>query len=231
MKILVACEESQAVCKAFREKGHEAYSCDIIDCSGGHPEWHIQRDVLEILNPKNNGGAFNKTIKFETVTGMKHEFVGRWDMIIGFPPCTYMSKAGARWMFAGGKLNEDRYKKAMAAKEFFMAIRNADCEKIVIENPTPLKIIDLPMPSQIIQPYKFDPEGKHPYSKRTCLWEKGVAPLKETSPNAVPVATYMPSNTGGFSRGQGGGRGIAHDQKTASKTFEGVAAAMAEQWG
>ena len=134
-------------------------------------------------------------------------------------------------MYAGGKLNENRYKKAMAAKEFFIAMRNADCEKIVIENPTPLKIVDLPTPNQVIQPYKFDPEGKHPYSKRTCLWEKGVPPLRETSPNAVPVATYMPSNTGGFSRGQGGGRGIAHDQKTASRTFEGVAAAMAEQWG
>ncbi len=222
MKILVACEESQAVCKAFREKGHEAYSCDIIDCSGGRPEWHIKQDVLSLLN------GF---CGFETTDNTKHYINKKWDMIIAFPPCTFMSKAGARWMYQGGKLNEDRYKKAMAAKEFFMAIHNADCEKIVIENPTPLKIVDLPAPSQIIQPYKFDPKGKHPYSKRTCLWQKGVTPLKETSPNATPVTTYMPSNTGGFSRGQGGGRGIAHDPKTASKTFEGVAKAMAEQWG
>ena len=222
MKILVACEESQAVCKAFRERGHEAYSCDIIECSGGHPEWHIKQDVLPLLNG---------SCEFTTTDGQIHAVKDKWDMIIAFPPCTYMSKAGARWLFAGGKLNESRYKKAMAAKEFFMAIRNADCDKIVIENPTPLKIVELPAPSQIIQPYKFDPTGKHPYSKRTCLWEKGVPPLKETSPNAVPIATYVPSNTGNFSRGGGGCKGIASISKTRSKTFEGVARAMAEQWG
>lgn len=224
MKVLVACEESQVVCKAFREKGHEAYSCDIMECSGGHPEWHIKGDVLPLLS----GYKI-----FYTADGKYHDdlLFDTWDMIIAHPPCTYMSKAGARWMFAGGKLNEDRYRKAMAAKQFFMAIYNADCEKVVIENPTPLKIVGLPEPTQVIQPYKFDPDGKHPYSKRTCLWERGVESLKETSPNAKPIGTWMPSNTSGFSRGQGGGRGIAHDPKTASRTFDGVGQAMAEQWG
>ena len=221
MKVLVACEESQAVCKAFRKKGHEAYSCDIQECSGGHPEWHIQSDVLYLLNGD---------CGFYTSDWEEHFISGEWDLIIAHPPCTYMSKAGARWMFAGGVVNQKRLAKAMKAKKFFMEIWNANCERVVIENPTPLKIVGLPIPTQIIQPYKFDPEGKHPYSKRTCLWERGVNPLKETSPNAKPTATWMPSNTGGFARGRGGGRGIAHDAKTASKTFEGVAEAMADQF-
>jgi hypothetical protein len=119
----------------------------------------------------------------------------------------------------------------MAAKAFFLAIYNADCDRVVIENPTPLKIVGLPVPTQIIQPYEFDPNGEHPFSKRTCLWERGVDPLKKTSPGAKPLKTWMPSNTGGFSRGEGGGRGIARNATEASKTFPGVAAAMAEQWG
>lgn len=229
MKVLVACEESQAVCKAFREKGHEAYSCDIIDCSGGHPEWHIKGDVLPLLNGASDD--FYCRNDFYTQNGDWHELPWKWDMIIAFPPCTFMSKAGARWMFAKGTVNQERLKKARAAKQFFLEIYNADCEKVVIENPTPLKIVGLPVPTQIIQPYMFDPKGNHPYSKRTCLWIRGVNPLKETTPNAIPISTWMPSNTGGFSRGHGGGRGIAHDQKTASKTFEGIAQAMAEQWG
>ena len=222
MKVLVACEESQAVTKEFRKLGHEAYSCDIIRCSGGHPEWHIMQNVIPLLNGN---------CRFQTMDERCHEVKGKWDMIIAFPPCTYMTKAGARWMFAGGNINQERLKKALAAKQFFLEIWNADCDRVVIENPTPLKIVDLPIPTQIIQPYKFDPESKHPYSKRTCLWERGVEPLIETSPFATPVTTWMPSNTGGFARGKGGGRGIAHDAKTASKTFEGVARAMAERWG
>lgn len=234
MKVLVACEESQVVCKAFREKGHEAYSCDIQECSGGHPEWHIQGDVLLHLNPYWFSTVDCQKMygfKIRTMDGETHYIEGKWDLIIAHPPCTYMSKAGARWMFAKGVINQDRLKKAMEAKQFFLEIWNCDCEKVVIENPTPLKIVGLPVPTQVIQPYKFDPEGQHPYSKKTCLWERGVEPLKETTPNAKPIATWMPSNTGGFSRGQGGGRGIAHDQKTASRTFSGVGNAMAEQWG
>lgn len=201
LKVLVACEESQTVCKAFRELGHEAYSCDIQDCSGGHPEWHLKQDVLPLLHQ-------------------------HWDLIIAHPPCTYMSKAGARWMYpTAGNLSEERYKLSQQAKDFFMEFYNCDCEHVAIENPVPLKVVGLPKPTQSIQPYEFG----EPYSKKTLLWLKGLPLLKPT--NILTEHTpWMPSNTGGFSRGQGGSRGIAHDPKTASKTFQGIADAMAKQW-
>ena len=202
LKVLVACEESQTVCKAFRELGHEAYSCDIQDCSGGHPEWHLKQDVLPLL----------------------HE---HWDLIIAHPPCTYMSKAGARWMYpTAGNLSEERYKLSQEAKDFFMEFYNCDCEHVAIENPVPLKVVGLPKPTQSIQPYEFG----EPYSKKTLLWLKGLPLLKSTQ-ILTEHTPWMPSNTGGFSRGQGGSRGIAHDPKTASKTFQGIADAMAKQWG
>ena len=202
LKVLVACEESQTVCKAFRELGHEAYSCDIQDCSGGHPEWHLKQDVLPLL----------------------HE---HWDLIIAHPPCTYMSKAGARWMYpTAGNLSEERYKLSQEAKDFFMEFYNCDCEHIAIENPVPLKVVGLPKPTQSIQPYEFG----EPYSKKTLLWLKGLPLLKPTR-ILTEHTPWMPSNTGGFSRGQGGSRGVAHDPKTASKTFDGIADAMAKQWG
>lgn len=223
MKVLIACEESQTVCKAFREKGHEAYSCDIQECSGGHPEWHIQGDVLPLLNGN---------CDFITQDGKSHTQADAWDLIIAHPPCTYMSKAGARWMFPkAGEIDWERYALAMEAKEFFMAFYNCECEKVVIENPVPLKCVELPEPTQKIQPYEFDDKNEHPYSKATLLWIKGVPKLRPTTPRNKPIGTWMPSNTGGFSRGQGGGRGIARDKKTASKTFSGIAKAMAEQWG
>lgn len=222
MNVLVACEESQAVCKAFRELGHEAYSCDIQECSGGHPEWHIQGDVLPLLNGN---------CQFETMDGKKHTVDGKWDLLIAHPPCTYMTKAGARWMYPkAGNIDKNRYEKAMAAKQFFMEFYNTDCEHIAIENPVPLKCVGLKKYSQKIQPYEFDVDGKHPYSKATLLWLKNLPPLVKTTPNEKPKSPWMPSNTGGFSRGNGGGRGIAHDAKTASKTFPGIAKAMAEQW-
>lgn len=202
MRVLVACEESQEVCKAFRAKGHEAYSCDIQECSGGHPEWHIQGDVLPLLKEK-------------------------WDLIIAHPPCTYMSKAGARFMYlTAGNVNQERLEKALQAKDFFMQFMNANCDKICIENPTPLKIVGLPKESQVIQPYQFG----HPYSKRTLLWLKGLPELKPTN-ILTEYTPYLPSNTGGFARGKGGSRGVAHNAKDASKTFSGIAQAMAEQWG
>ena len=202
MRVLVACEESQEVCKAFRARGHEAYSCDIQECSGGYPEWHIQSDVLPLLKEK-------------------------WDLIIAHPPCTYMSKAGARFMYlTAGNVNQERLEKALQAKDFFMQFMNADCDKICIENPTPLKIVGLPKESQVIQPYQFG----HPYSKRTLLWLKGLPELKPTNILAE-YTPYLPSNTGGFARGKGGSRGVAHNAKDASKTFSGIARAMAEQWG
>lgn len=218
MKILIACEESQAVCIAFRKKGHLAFSCDIQECSGGHPEWHIKGDALAVIDGN---------CDFYTQDGAKHTIYGKWDLLIAHPPCTYMSKAGARFMYlTAGNVNQDRLEKALEAKDFFLRFLNANCDRICVENPTPLKIVCLPKESQIIHPFQFG----HPFSKRTLLWLKGLPKLKPT--NVLSQYTpYLPSNTGGFARGKGGSRGFAHDSKTASKTFSGVAEAMAEQWG
>jgi len=204
MRVLVACEESQEVCKAFRAKGHEAYSCDILPCSGGRPEWHIQDDVLKHLD---NG----------------------WDLMIAHPPCTYLSKASACRLYkTAGIVDEERLAHGMKAKEFFFTLLNADIPMIAVENPTSLKIYELPLPSQVIQPWMFG----HQFSKRTLLWLKGLPRLMPTKimENYVP---YLPSNTGGKKRGQSSRveKERVRDPKQASKTFEGIALAMAEQWG
>lgn len=154
MKVLIACEESQTVCKAFRARGHEAYSCDIQEPSGGHPEWHILGDALEAIK----GGAVT------TMDGVSHE-VGKWDLLIAHPPCTYLTNAGAVRMRRNGEIVPERYSLAMDAKAFFMEFYNADIPMIAVENPTPMKIVELPPYTQAIQPY----EHGHPYSKRTCL--------------------------------------------------------------
>ena len=219
MKVLVACEESQAVCKAFREKGHEAYSCDIQPCSGGHPEWHIMQDVIPLL-----GGRCN----FETMDGIEHSMDGKWDLIIAHPPCTYLSNAGARWLYAGGELNAERYRKGIEGKKFFMAMLNADCHRIAVENPIPSSIYDLPQYTQIIQPYQFG----EPWSKKTCLWLKGLEPLQPT--NIVEdYRTYCSS--GSYSKTHEpkykGASRKGGSAKSRSKTFYGIAKAMAEQWG
>ena len=130
LRVLVACEESQEVCKAFRALGHEAYSCDIQPCSGGHPEWHLQVDALELLKMQ-------------------------WDLIIAHPPCTYMTNAGAVRMRVNGEIVPERFEKAMEAKAFFMKFYEAECPRIAIENPTPMKIVGLPPYQQAIQPYQF----------------------------------------------------------------------------
>jgi len=202
VKVLVACEESQAVTIAFREKGHEAYSCDIQDCSGGHPEWHIKGDVLKELEKE-------------------------WDMIIAFPPCTFMTNAGAVRMTIKGELNKERFQKAQEAKKFFMQFYNHSCSKIVIENPTPMKMVGLPPYNHVIQPYEFG----HPYSKRTCLWLKGVPPLMPTQ----LMGKWEPYVNGGCKDSNGNYRRAQgrneRDPKTRSKTFPGIAKAMADQWG
>ena len=203
MKILIACEESQEVCKAFRKLGFEAYSCDIQECSGGYPEWHIKGDAL------------------------KEAYSGKYDMMIAHPPCTFMSKAGARWMYpTAGNLSQERFEKSQEAKNFFMKMLNAPIEYIAVENPTPLKVVGLPKHSQAIQPYEYG----HPYSKRTLLWLRNLQPLEptETVNNYTP---YLPSNTGGKKRGQSYSRGTSKNAKESSKTFKGVAEAMANQWG
>lgn len=202
MNILVACEESQEVCLAFRALGHAAYSCDVQECSGGHPEWHIKADATELLKML-------------------------WDMIIAFPPCTYLTNAGAVRMRVNGEIVQERFEKAMEAKEFFMNFYTANCPKIAIENPTPMKIVGLPPYTQAIHPYQFG----HPYSKRTCLWLKGL-------PELVPtqfIAQHEPYVNGGSKDANGNYRRFhgrnERDPKTRSKTFPGIARAMAEQWG
>lgn len=210
MKVLIACEESQRVCAEFRRLGHEAYSCDIQECSGGRPEWHIKQDVLPLLNGR---------CRFETMDGQRHEISGRWDLIIAHPPCTYLSNAGARFLYPKGVLNEERLKLGLEAKEFFMAFYNADCEKICIENPTPSRVYGLPKYTQVIQPWMFG----HPVQKRTCLWLKGLEPLKPTEIVEERQSSKVPGNW--FNKGG------KERQQNRAKTFPGIAKAMAEQWG
>ena len=237
MKILVACEESQAVCKEMRGRGHEAYSCDIIECSGGHPEWHIKDDVLPLINGN---------CSFKTIDGVTHEIEGKWDMIIAFPPCTHLAVSGAP---AFKKKREDgRQKEGI---EFFCQFLVADCDKIVIENPVNIisgdyvekwfpdiaKKYGLPQkPTQRIHPWMFGDN----YSKKTCLWIKGLPPL-------VPLVTEEPEleyeewvnkKTGKVRREPKWYYDAWKNAATAeersrirSKTFPGIAKAMAEQWG
>lgn len=218
MKVLVACEESQEVCKAFRALGHEAYSCDILECSGGHPEWHIQADILPLLNGN---------CTFTTMDGVEHRIDGKWDMIIAFVPCTKTSNAGARHLYKGGKLNIPRYYEGLCGKALFLAVWASDCEKVVIENPTPSKIFDYPEPTQAIQPWQFG----HPYTKLTLLWERGVKPIVPTN-IVTPERTWCPSGSySGKHNEKHRGMFTTDRARNRSKTFPGIAKAMAEQWG
>ena len=225
MRILVACEESQRVTIEFRNRGHEAYSADIIAESGGHPEWHIQGDAIKLIN----GNCL-----FYTNDGICHEIKGKWDMIIAFPPCTYLTNTGNAWFNIekyGDKAIE-RWKNRKEAAEFFMKFVNADCEKIVIENPVGIMSRWYKKPTQVIHPYMFSHgvDDKENYvTKRTCFWIKGLAPLK----------TYdikKPNNAELFGRWSSGKAKCWEDcttrsAKVRSKTFMGVARAMSEQWG
>lgn len=224
MRVLVACEESQAVCTAFRELGHEAYSCDILECSGGHPEWHIKGDVLPLING---------SCEFTTMDGQTHTLDGEWDMLIAFPPCTYLTNAGAARLFRNvwdgefRMINENRLREGIKGKDFFMAMLNARCRKIAVENPVPSSIFCLPKPTQSIQPYQFG----HPYSKRTCLWLKGLPPLMPTK-MVQPLMSWV---SGGSKKADGSAREnkgeTFRDSLTKSKTFPGIAQAFAQQWG
>lgn len=180
MTVLIACEESQSSCIAFRERGIEAYSADVRPCSGGHPEWHIQGDVREILDFP-------------------------FDLIIAHPPCTFLSRA-----CPGGIHRPERKESIQAACEFFMLFYNHPCDRIAIENPVPFRGL-LPPPDQIIQPYYFG----DPYTKQTCLWLKNLPPL---------YATNIVDPVGSWTR-------LHSSQRLRSKTFSGVSAAFADQWG
>ena len=192
MRVLVACEYSGTVRDAFAALGHYAMSCDILptDVAGNH----YQGDIRDVLN-------------------------WNWDLMIAHPPCTYLSNAGARFLYPKSVLNEDRLKLGLEAKEFFMALLNAPIPKICVENPIPTKIFGLPQYSQVIQPY----EHGHPFQKKTCLWLKGLPPLMATDIVSRGESTKVVGNW--FNKG-GKDR-----QKNRAKTFDGIARAMADQWG
>ena len=195
MKILVACEESQVVTKEFRSRGHEAWSCDILDCSGGRPEWHIKDDVTKYLDG--------------------------WDMIIAFPPCTHLSCSGARWF--PQKIKDGRQQQGI---DFFMRFVESDCPKIAIENPIGVMSTKYRKPDQIVQPYEFG----DPSRKSTCLWLKGLPKLTPT--NVVKPDLYVCKNGKTFSRDYmvalSAGEKRGHLR---SKTYPGIAKAMASQYG
>ena len=192
MKVLIACEYSGIVREAFKKKGHDAVSCDVIptETVGNH----IQDDVLKHLDKQ-------------------------WDLMIAHPPCTYLSNAGARFLYPKGKLNKDRLKLGLEGKNFFMALHNANINKICVENPIPSKIFELPKYSQIIQPY----EHGHPIQKRTCLWLKNLPKLQNTNIVDIRQSTKIPGNW--FNKGG------KERQKNRARFFEGIAKAMADQWG
>lgn len=220
MNILVACEESQAVTIELRRLGHTAYSCDVIPCSGGHPEWHIQKDVLPLLN----GFA-----KFHTADNAEHSIDGRWDMIIAFPPCTYLTVTGNRWFNVEryGDKAVQRYKDRAEAIEFFMTFANADCDKIAIENPVGIMSSEWRKPNQIINPYQFG----DPFEKKTCLWLKGLPKLKPTNIVDVPPRKrYSSGKTMPAWYDEAWHLPKEERAKIRSKTFPGVAVAMAAQW-
>lgn len=228
MKVLVACEESQRVCTAFRERGHEAYSCDIIECSGGHPEWHIQGDVLKVLNPHQISESFYGIV-FKTVDGEAHRIEGKWDLIIAHPPCTRLCNSGQRWLYWG----DDKYKSQKIAEQqkaivFFMMFALADCDKIAIENPNGIMSTAYRKPDCVYNPYDFEGETE---CKKTCLWLKGLCTLKPTRKEPLPQEL----RTQGIWKAHFDGKKMAwNDPETArlrSQTPYGVAKAMAEQWG
>lgn len=224
LNVLVACEESQRVTMEFRNLGHEAYSCDIIDCSGGHPEWHIKQDVLPLLNGK---------CEFKTCDGVNHKVDGTWDLIIAFPPCNHLAVSGAKHFEK--KRADGRQRDGL---EFFCKFFDIDCDHVAIENPVNIVSGDyagkwfpditerygLPRkPTQRLQPYQFG----DPFEKLTCLWLKGLPELKETNVVTPPPRQVVASGKTlpRWYSNCGGDR-----KKNRAKTFPGVARAMAEQW-
>jgi hypothetical protein len=202
MKVLIACEESQVVCKAFRARGHEAYSCDIIDCSGGHPEWHLKGSVDRCM-------------------------YDGWDMMIAHPPCTYLCNSGVQWLYnKDGSKNEDRWLKLLEARQFFKMLYRSGIEKICVENPIPHKYFYLngvPKYTQIIQPWMFG----HLETKATCLWLKGLPKLVETD-NVREEMLKLPKNQQQRLHYLPPGPERA---RLRSMTFTGIGNAFAAQWG
>jgi site-specific DNA-cytosine methylase len=208
MRVLIACEESQAVCIEFRKRGHEAFSCDILPCSGGHPEWHLQQDVFEVINQG-------------------------WDMMIAFPPCTHLAVSGAAWFEQ--KRKDGRQQQGI---DFFLAICNAPIRKIAVENPVGIMSKIYRKPDQIIQPYYFGDK----FQKTTCLWLKNLTPLQHFARTDLFAERITHVDRGAIKEYKSGKRmpewyadafKLKKDEraKMRSKTFPGIARAMAEQWG
>lgn len=204
MRVLVACEESQRVCIAFRNKGHEAYSCDILPCSGEHPEWHIQDDVLKHLDEN-------------------------WDLIIAHPPCTYLTVAANKYYNVekyGAKAIE-REQLREEAIEFFLKFTDLKCPKVAIENPIGVMSTWYKKPTQVIQPYYFGDKER----KATCLWLKGLPPLKPTNIVEPDIIKHKSGRTDSRLHFETLKLPKEERARIRSKTFEGIALAMAEQWG
>lgn len=228
MNVLIACEESQAVCKAFRARGHNAFSADIQECSGGHPEWHIKGDVLPYINGN---------CTFTTTDGTNHTIDGKWDLLIAHPPCTYLTVA-ANKLYNVNKYGDkaiERIANREKAIEFFMKFVEADCDKKAIENPIGIISTRYQKPTQIIQPYEYG----HPVRKSTCLWLYNLPKLQPTN-----IVDFETIHSKGASGGYSGNSWVVKDEngkilsyndprvaKARSKTFPGIAKAMAEQWG
>lgn len=231
LNVLVACEESQTVCNEFRKLGHNAYSCDIVECSGGHPEWHFKQDVLGIIS--NKGGLLQ--------TGEELYIDGKWDIMIAHPPCTYLAVSGAKWFYNPEDKHlpiekrrphpkfPNRAKDRDEAIDFFMKLMNADIEYIAIENPVGVMNTRYRKPNQIVQPYFFGDSA----SKSTCLWLKNLTHLKPT--NIVDKGEYIQFGSGKkiakwYSDALTKTKTAEERRKLRSKTFPGFAKAIAEQW-
>lgn len=228
MNILIACEESQRVCSAFRARGYEAYSCDILEPSGGHPEWHIKDDVLKYLNPSQISDNFYGII-FKTMDGNYHEIL-KWDLIIAHPPCTYLTVTGNRW-FNVEKYGEkalERIKLREEAIQFFMTLAKADCEYIAIENPVGIMSTQWRKPDQYIHPWWFG----DPFEKKTGLWLKNL-PLLEKTNEVKPEERVQFKSGKSMPAWYSDAFKLPKEQRTIirSKTFPGFAEAMALQWG
>lgn len=223
LNVLIACEESQTVCKAFRDLGHRAFSCDIQECSGGHPEWHVMGDALKLINGN---------CSFTTADGTEHTQEREWDLLIAHPPCTDLAVSGARWF--PEKQKDFRQQKSCV---FFMYFILANCKHIVVENPVCIMSTVYRKPDQIIQPYEYG----HRTKKTTCLWLKNLPKLVPTDIVEPEIVSYQCKNGKIAHFGKGIGQAVSEDgkkygfsdpmtAKLRSKTFEGIAKAMAEQW-
>lgn len=220
-KVLIACEESQTVCKAFRAKGHEAYSCDIQEPSGGHPEWHIMQDVIPLLNGRRS---------FKTMDGIEHFVDGPWDLVIAHPPCTYLTVTGNRWFNISryGEKAVQRYKDREEAADFFMQFVKCKPKKVAIENPIGYMSTVYKKPTQIIHPYMFG----EPARKATCLWLRDLPKLTPTDIVKPDIIRYKNGKcTDNPWHMETMKLPPAERSKARSKTYPGIASAMADQFG